>query len=240
MMNAQLLTLLLHSQLIDLSHTLHKDIPSWNGSCGFTQSIMVDYPQAGVRVHEIAMEAGIGTHIDAPAHFKPEAQTVDQIPLEQCIAPLCVISIADRAHADYYLTVADIESFENKHGRIASGSFVFVHTGWDRYWLLPAAYRNVDAHDHKHFPGVSPEAATLLINRGIIGLGIDTLSPDGSHYDFPVHHLLFDHQIMIAENLTGGQLLPPTGAVIIILPLKIKQGTESPVRAIALLPKNKV
>lgn len=229
--------LLLGSQLIDLSHTLHQAIPSWNGSCGFTQSIMVDYPQAGVRVHEIAMEAGIGTHIDAPAHFKSGAQTVDQIPLEHCIAPLYMISVADRAHADYDLTIADIESFEKKDGRIASGSFVFVHTGWDRYWHDPAAYRNADAHGHKHFPGVSVEAVQLLIERGIIGLGIDTLSPDGSHQDFPVHHLLFDNEIMIAENLTGGQLLPPTGAVIVILPLKIEQGTESPVRAIALLQK---
>lgn len=229
-------SLLIGTHLIDLSHTLHKDIPSWDGSCGFEQTIIVDYPHEGVRVHALAMEAGIGTHIDAPAHFKAGGQTVDQIPLGQCIAPLVVISIADKAHVDYDLSVEDILHFESIHGPIMPGSFVFVHTGWDVYWSDPAAYRNVDDRGHKHFPGVSVAATQLLITRGIAGLGIDTLSPDGSHEHFPVHHLLFEHQIMIAENLTGGSLLPTTGATIIILPLKIEQGTESPVRAIALVP----
>lgn len=233
-----LLPLLLNFQLIDLSHTLQDGIPSWNGSCGFAQEIIVDYEHEGVRVHGITMEAGIGTHIDAPSHFIPDGQTIDQIPLEQCFAPLVVINVVDKSHQDYEVSVEDIANYEKQYGTIANAAFVFVYTGWDKKWPDPVAYRNVDAQGHKHFPGVSAAAAALLLERGIVGLGIDTLSPDGCQYTFPVHHLLFNKNVYIAENMTNGSAVPASGAYIAIMPLKIGQGTESPVRAVAFVPKN--
>lgn len=59
-------------KLIDLTHTIESDIPAWNGECGFEQHIHIDYEtcegDTKFRVMKIQMNAGIGTHMDAPSH----------------------------------------------------------------------------------------------------------------------------------------------------------------------------
>lgn len=222
---------LVNHTYIDLTQTLTDSIPSWNGSCGFRHDIKMDYPQ-GCRVQALKIHAGVGAHMDAPTHFYETGKDISEIPLERLIVPLIVIDISDKAHADYHMQPEDLFNFEEEWGRIPAGTFAAIHTGWSRFWENAEEYRNPDSKGAMHFPGISADVATLLVKRGIYGLGIDTLSPDGSDMTFPVHKIVLKKNLYILENLKALDRMPPTGSEIIILPIKFKEGTEAPVRAV--------
>lgn len=221
-------------QWIDLTHTLEPSIPCWSKTCGFENTIQLDYSDCTdnvkFRIQQFAMNAGIGTHIDAPAHCAPGGLTIDQLPLGDLQANCVVIDVSAKAHERYTLSVADVEHFEQQHGKIPSSSFVVIRTGWDKFWLQPQKY-----HNNHIFPSVSLAAAQLFLDRGIAGLGIDTLSPDRPEDGYPVHSLLLGAGKYIVENVANSALLAPCGNRVLIFPLKIKGGTESPVRLVAIV-----
>jgi kynurenine formamidase len=132
-------------------------------------------------------------------------------------------------------------AWERRHGRIPGGAIVVMRTGWARYWPDRKKYFGTDApHDPTtlHFPGFSKEAAEFLLKeRRIDGVGIDTASIDyGQSRDFIVHRILNGADVYGLENIANLDKLPPTGATLIALPIKIKGGTGGPVRIIAILP----
>ena len=220
---------------IDLTHTISSDAPTWEGDCGFSHDIMLDYSSCMTpvkfRVQKLNMVAGIGTHIDAPAHCIPGGRTIDKLGLDELIVPCVVIDVSRQTHASYLVTLDDIIAFEQSHGDIAAGCLVIIRTGWDQFWDQPEKYRN-----NLVFPSVTNEAVQYLLNRGIVGLGIDTLSPDRPDSGYPVHAALLGAGKYIIENVANTSMLPPTGSFVFVLPLKIKEGTEAPVRLIALIP----
>lgn len=220
-------------EFIDLSHTLSPEIPSWNLSCGYQQAISLDYDECSTpvkfRTFQINTPAGIGTHMDAPAHCIANALTIDQIPLQQLVRPCVMIDVSKKTHEKYSASAEDIIDFEKTYGQIPENSFVIIHTGWDKYWETPARYRN-----NLKFPCIGADAAELLLQRSVVGLGIDTLSPDRAGEGFPVHQLFLGAGKYIIENITNAENLPPTGAYIIALPLKLQHGTESPIRLIGV------
>jgi kynurenine formamidase len=107
----------------------------------------------------------MGTHMDASAHCIPGAASIERIPLSQLCAPGVVIDVSAACHERYSVSTQDIAQFENEYGAIASGTFVMVKTGWERFWHTPKKY-----HNNHLFPSISIEAAELLINRGVCGL----------------------------------------------------------------------
>lgn len=220
--------------LVDLTHTLDPATPSWNGSCGFRHEIKLDYPDCATevkfRVQQITMHAGIGTHIDAPAHCIPGGMTVDELPLTQLIVPCVVIDVSREAHERYSLSIADVEAFERTYGVIKPGTLVLVRTGWERFWLEPERYRNQHL-----FPSVSGQAAEMLLERGVVGLGIDTLSPDRPEDGYPVHAAFLGAGKCIIENVAHSVSLPPVGSHILALPIKTKGGTEAPIRLVGFI-----
>jgi len=222
--------------LVDLTHTLESSVPTWSGSCGFEHAIKMDYSE-GCRVQNIKMHAGVGTHMDAPLHFIPDGLSVADIDIHQLVIPACVIDISDRNNPDYKLSVEDIISYENRFGKIPENSLVIAYTGWDQYWLDSQKYRNANSEGGVRFPGFSANSAELLLERNVVGIGIDTLSPDGSDMTFPVHHSILGAGKYIIENLGNCSQLPPRGAYVLVFPLKVKEGTESAVRAIGIMPK---
>lgn len=224
-------------EAFDLTHTLTPDIPHWHRVCGFQSELIADYDQ-GYRGHTLQMFAGIGTHIDAPAHFFEDACDIASISLNKLIAPVCLINVSEKAHADYFISYIDIIEFEKAYGRIPEQSVVIAYTGWSKRWQNAASYRNEDENGNMHFPGFSEESVRLLLERNIAGIGIDTLSPDGSNNHFPVHKLLLKKDCYIIENIANAQLLRPIGDYIAALPLKIKDGTEAPSRIIGLRIKS--
>lgn len=183
-----------------------------------------------------------GTHLDAPIHFGEGKRTADQIPLEQLIAPAVVIDVTANASADrdYRLTADDVAQFEKRHGRIAAGTTVLLRTGWSRHWPNAKAYMGDDTPGDASklsFPSFGLEAAKLLIeDRGAGALGIDTASIDyGRSTDFTVHRLAAARNVPGLENLTNLDQLPPRGAIVVALPMKIEGGSGGPLRAVALV-----
>lgn len=234
MMNDRATEFLKNSKILDLTHHLDETIPSWGGGCGFRHDLTMDYSdctsEVKFRCQHIKMEAGIGTHLDAPAHCIPNSPTVDKLPIRDLIAPCVMIDVSKVAHERYSVSIEDIEIFEDRHGTMLPGQFVMIRTGWEQFWNEPEKYRN-----NHLFPSVSGEAAQLLLERQIVGLGIDTLSPDRPVDGYPVHAALLGHGKYIVENASNLSALPPWGSVILVLPIKIKGGTEAPVRMIALI-----
>lgn len=224
-------------KIVDLTHTLNQAIPSWSGGCGFKSQIKLDYDDCSeevkFRVQQFKMHAGIGTHIDAPAHCVPGGLTVEQLSLSNLLAPAVVIDVSSLAHEHYSVTVEDIENFEKSYGVIQPNTCVLIKTGWEKFWHDPLKYRN-----HHLFPAVSKEVAQLLLERNIVGLGIDTLSPDRPGEGYPVHDLLLGSDKFIIENVANLDALPPKGAYILALPLKVEGATEAPIRLVGLIDKN--
>ncbi len=182
-----------------------------------------------------------GTHLDAPIHFGRDRDTADKVSLDRLIGPVIVIDVSEKAarDRDYRVTAADVLAFETQHGRIEPGMRVLVRTGWSSRWPDAAAYLGhaTDAAQ-LHFPSYGAEAARLLVEvRRAALLGIDTASIDyGPATDFPVHRIVADANVPGLENVTGLDALPPRGAILLALPMKIEGGSGGPTRVIALVP----
>lgn len=227
---------ILQTTLIDLTHTISADIPTWNGTSEFEQHTVIDYSDCTTntkfRVQKLCMSAGIGTHMDAPAHCIPQAASIEFLKLSTLLAPCAVIDVGARSHAEYSISRDDIKQFEQKYGTIKAGTLVACNTGWDKFWTDAKAYRN-----NLVFPSISADAAQYLANRNIAGIAIDTLGVDRPQEDFIAHQILLSAGIYIIENATNLEKLPPTGAFTIALPIKIANGTEAPIRFIGLINK---
>lgn len=191
------------------------------------------------RVQQMDLQAGVGTHMDAPAHCIPGGASIADIPLEQLIVPVAMIDVSAKADANYEISSKDIEDYEKNYGTIVKNSLVVGFTGWSRFWNDAKAYRNEDAQGQRHFPAFSAEAAALLIKRDIAGIAIDTLSPDCSDLAYPVHKLILGAGKYIIENIADCSPLPPSGSYAIALPMRVESGTESPIRIISLIPRSK-
>ena len=224
-----------HYRFVDLSHPLDPHVPTWNGSCGFQSEIKLDYDK-GLRVQQVKMHAGVGTHLDAPAHFFEGGSDIAGIPLERLIIPAFCLDLSTVAHETYQISRADLLAFEKRYGSIEKGSLFIGYTGWSVRWNKPDLYRNEDSAHRMRFPTFSREAALLLLERDVAGIAIDTLSPDPEASDFPVHKLLLGSGKFIIENIASANRLPPIGAYVICLPLRAVGLTECAIRAVGLLP----
>ncbi|HEV8367338.1 MAG TPA: cyclase family protein [Pyrinomonadaceae bacterium] len=185
-----------------------------------------------------------GTHLDAPVHFAKGRNSVDQIPLDQLTGAGLVVDVSKQcaANADYLVSVADLQNWEKRNGRIPVGGIVLLRTGFGKYYpdrqrYLGTDERGADAVAKLHFPGLDPEAARWLAqNRSIKAIGLDTASIDrGQSTLFESHRILFEKNIPAFENVANLDQLPVKGFTVIALPMKIKGGSGGPLRIIAML-----
>lgn len=228
--------------IVDLTYPLNKSNAYWPGSTytPFKYETLATLKENGVYSGAYSTPEHLGTHIDAPNHFEDNQPSVDEIKLETLIGPAIVIDISDKAetNADYELTVEDISHWEDANGRIQNRSIILLNTGWWRRWNDYDKYKNADGNNKLHFPGYSAKAAEFLVNkRNINGIGIDTLSADhGISTDFAVHHIINGAGKYILENVNNPDKLPPTGATLIIAPIKIEGGSGGQTRIWAIMP----
>lgn len=233
-------------RMVDLSHSYGSRTVFWPTSpTKFTlERLAYGQTDAGYfyAANSLCTPEHGGTHLDAPLHFAERGRSTEQIPLEQLIAPAGVIDVTAQASAnrDYRLTRADVLHFEKQHGRIARGTIVLLRTGWSRHWPNAKAYLGDDTPGDASklsFPSFGEDAARLLVEeRRVAALGIDTASIDyGRSTDFTVHRIAAAQNVPGLENLTNLDQLPPTGALVIALPMKIEGGSGGPLRAVALI-----
>lgn len=226
----------LHAQIvIDLTHTLSEETLVYPGKSPFSRVICANY-ENGYRLDDMSLNTGIGTHMDAFNHFCFEGG-MDTISLSDCFGPACIIHLEHKVqdNIDYGITSQDIEEWEALHGKIPEGSIVLFHTGWDKHFGT-TRFCEPDAQGVCHFPGITKEAALLLVSRKACAIGIDAMGIDvGIDHSFIAHKILLGARIPLVENLARLKELPPTGSTIYMLPMKIKDAPEAPVRAMAII-----
>ena len=215
---------------IDLSHTLEEDIPAYPTHARFGRTLYESYEYGDDALHYgLTTSEHTGTHMDAPLHFIPEGPAVDEIPLDRLAGRAATIEATDLG-ADDLLSVGRIEAWEENNGPIEAKDRVLIRYGWDRRWTTgPEGRRFLE-----DWPGLSGEAA---VGKGVSLVGCDTLAVDATiSTENPAHYALLGSEVYIIENLNNLDLLPPF-CRFLALPLKIRGGSGSPVRAIALVPR---
>ena len=241
-------------QVVDLTQPLDADTlviglpPIFAASPGFSVEVISRYDKGGPAWYWNTIRLGehTGTHFDAPIHWvtgKDYANNATHnIPVDRFIGPACVIDVSEQAgrDADFLVTRETVEEWESRHGHIPRHAWVLIRTDWShrkgaREFLNVAAYG-------AHTPGFHPQAVPFLAReRDILGVGVETVGTDAGQA--PTFEPMFTcHTIMHGSNrfglasLTNLDQLPPTGAVVIAPPLKIVNGSGSPLRVLALVP----
>jgi isatin hydrolase len=239
-------------QVIDLTQPLGPDTPvialppMFAASPAASIEVISKYDDRGPAWYwnTIRMGEHTGTHFDAPVHWitgKDLADnTTDTIGARQFIGPACVIDVTTEvaANDDYLLDVAALERWESHYGRIPRGAWVLLRTGWST--RTGDAFFNV-RDDGPHAPGFDHATSLLLAaDRDVLGVGVETIGTDAGQagrFDppFPNHRIMHGHGKFGLASLCNLDRLPPTGAVLIAAPLKLVNGSGSPVRALALV-----
>jgi kynurenine formamidase len=233
--------------LVDLSYPFDEDTIYWPTSPSTFAKTTISHGHTSggyfYSAYQVSTPEHGGTHMDAPIHFAEEGAAADAVPLSRLIAAGAVVDMSESASADRdaLLTVDHIESFESRHGTIAPRTIVLVRTGWGDYWPDAKRYLGDDRRgdaSNLHFPGISEAAARALVERSVAAVGIDTASLDhGPSRDFLAHRVLAAADIPGFENVANLEALPPTGAEIIALPMKIADGSGGPLRIVARVPR---
>jgi kynurenine formamidase len=233
-------------QVVDLSHSYDEETLYWptSPSAFELESLHHGPTEAGYfySAKTFCTPEHGGTHLDAPIHFAEGAWTSEEIPIDRLIGPAVVMDVAEKARADpdYRLSVADVEAWEAEYGTVPAGSIVLLRTGWGSFWPDRKAVFGDDTPgdaSNLHFPSYGEEAARLLVEeRRVAVLGADTPSIDhGPSQYFLVHQVANAANVPGLENVANLDRLPPVGAWIFALPMKIAGGSGGPVRIVALI-----
>ena len=237
---------------IDLTHTLDPDfpilvLPPEFGQCQpFRIEEVSRYDERGPAWYwrNFSCNEHTGTHFDAPVHWITGKDipngSVDTIDPNGFVRPACVMDFSKEAAADddFILTESHIQDWEKEHGDIPAGAWALFRTDWSK--RAPKEYANLK-EDGAHTPGPDAGAIRYIVEkRNVVGFGVETIGTDAGqagHFDppYPAHAILHGAGKYGLQCLRNLDQLPPKGAVVIASPLKIKAGSGSPLRVIALV-----
>jgi len=209
---------------IDLTLTISESIPSFSGSPKPQFISWSNLKEDGYNLELLFLSSHTGTHLDAPYHFVKNGLKINQISLDRLIGKAILIKI--KKTKNNAITKSDIILFEKKNGKIPNKSSIFFFTGWQK---------NLQKKNYfTENPGLDISAAKYIASKKINLVGIDSPSIDlGNDESFNVHHIFLKNNILIVENLTNLKKISSKEFNFTILPLKLKDATGSPVRAIA-------
>ncbi|HZS78289.1 MAG TPA: cyclase family protein [Ktedonobacteraceae bacterium] len=254
---AQLIEQLQSGQLkiVDLTTPLGSDTPVidlppiFAPSPGLTLTEISRYDERGPAWYWNVLNLGehTGTHFDAPIHWVtgkdlPNNAT-DTIPPSRFIGPACVIDVsADvEQNPDFLLTIERVEQWESQYGRLPSGAWLLIRTGWSKH-KGREEFLGLHPDGTSHSPGFHPSCSAFLAKeRDILGVGVETVGTDaglagGFDPPFPSHTFMHGAGKFGITSLINLDQLPPTGAIVIAAPLKIVNGSGSPLRVLAITP----
>jgi len=209
---------------IDLSLTISESIPSFPGSPKPQFIPWSDIKTDGYNLELLFLSSHTGTHLDAPYHFVKNGLKINQIPLDRLIGKAILIKLKKTKNSP--ITKSDITLFEKKNGKIPYHSSIFFFTTWQK---------NLKKNNYfTENPGLNISSAKYLASKKINLVGIDSPNIDlGTNESYNVHHILSENNILIVENLTNLNKIASKEFFFTILPLKLKNATGSPVRAVA-------
>jgi kynurenine formamidase len=240
--------------VVDLTQPLGPETPVialpeiFSQSPGITIEQISKYDDAGPAWYwnTITLGEHTGTHFDAPVHWvtgKDLANnTTDTLPAAMFVGPACVIDVSKEsaAYNDFILTREHVLAWEGEHGKIAPGSWLLLRSDWSKRTGRDE-FLNADENG-PHSPGFHPDCVRFLAHeRDVLGVGVEAVGTDAgqaANFDppFPAHNIMHGSGRLGLASLANLDKLPPTGAVVIAAPLKIVNGSGSPVRVIALAP----
>tara|TARA_E500000305_G_scaffold79353_1_gene65115 strand:+ start:473 stop:1291 length:819 start_codon:yes stop_codon:yes gene_type:complete len=226
-----------HNAVEDMTHTLDADFPTYFGESQFSMEQKFNYAEHSFNLFEYTVNEHTGTHIDAPLHFSADGTSVDEIPVSNLVAPLCVIDISTKAEesADSQVTPADLRTWMYEHGDIPANACVAMYSGWGEK-VGSAAFRGFDG-EKQHYPGFHVEAVKMLMEEtGAASIAVDTLSLDyGMSGDFATHYAWLPSGRFGIECVANLDKVPAKGATLVVGAPKHKGGTGGPARIFALV-----
>jgi kynurenine formamidase len=228
-------------RFVDLTHSFGADTPVWQGFGQAKMSPASDpktrepytIAKDGFRATYYEMVGQYGTHVDPPAHFAPDGITVDRIPLKQMILRLVVLDDTTYLAADpnHAFSLADLQAFERRHGRVPRGAFVALRTDMYEDWD-----KNPERFKRSPFPAWSLETIKFLVEqRGITAIGHESMDTDITDKMDSETYVLQKGRFQI-EVMANLDKVPATGALIVVTWPKVKDGLGFPARAFAILP----
>jgi len=213
-------------KIIDLTLIVSDKIPTFPGSPQPSFIPWENVKEDGYNLELLFLSTHTGTHMDAPYHFLEKGAKIHEISLKKLVSE--AVLIKSKKKDGESITKIDIQKFEKKHGKIASFSSVIFYTGWQRN-LQKKYYFTKN-------PGLSVSAAKYLASKKVSLVGIDSPSIDlGTDSKFSVHQIFAKKGILIVENLANLDKIKSSKFHLVVLPLKLKNATGSPVRAVAFV-----
>ncbi|QIG90232.1 cyclase family protein [Chryseobacterium sp. POL2] len=248
-----LLDILKTKKIVDLTHTLNESFPAlalppeMGQVATFKKEQICRYDEKGPGWYWNNFTVGehFGTHFDAPSHWitgkDHSNNTVDNIPVENMMAGACVIDASAEVseNPDFVLTPEFIQEWEKQHGELEKGAWVLFRTDWSKR-TLDEAFTNTDENGLNHTPGPNKEAVEYMISKEVLGFGVETVNTDAGmsftwEFQLPCHTLMHGAGKYGLQCLKNLDQLPPKGAVIVAAPLKIEDGSGSPLRVLAIV-----
>ena len=213
-------------KIIDLTLTVSDKIPTFPGSPQPNFIPWENIKEDGYNLEVLFLSSHTGTHMDAPHHFLEKGAKIHEISLKKLVSEAALIQC--RKNGGQSITKTDIQKFEKNHGKIENFSSVIFYTDWQKN-LQKKYYFTKN-------PGLSVSAAKYLTSKKISLVGIDSPSIDlGKDPKFSVHKIFAKKGVLIVENLANLDKIKSSKFHLVVLPLKLKNATCSPVRAIAFV-----
>ncbi len=210
-------------KLIDLTHTLETGMPVFPGDSPPAFKKIMTHPKDGAQVIRMDIATHHGTHLDCPRHFIENGSTTDNSQLYNFYGKAFMLDCTGYSNDEEI----PLEHIRNIKINWEEFSWIIIYTGWYRYWGTEEYFN--------HFPILSVKAAKFLQGKGIKGIGLDVISIDAiNSEDYPIHNIILGNGMYIIENLTNLQAIPTNQFTLSALPLRIKDGDGSPIRAIAI------
>ena len=240
--------------IVDLTQPLGPDTPviglppMFAPSPGVSMAVISRYDEKGPAWYwnTIHMGEHTGTHFDAPIHWITgkdlHNNACDTIPPSRFVGPGCVIDVSRESaeNPDFLLKPEHVTAWEKTHGRIPKGAWVLLRTDWSK--RTGSEFINADEAG-PHSPGFHQTTSQLLaVEREVLGVGVETIGTDAGQagrFDppFPNHGIMHGNGRFGLASLCNLDKLPATGSIIIAAPLKLVNGSGSPLRVLALVPR---